>query len=111
MVNEVVIPLAKKDAFNASDPADDAQFGGFVLNSDLAGKLNAVYNGIVNPIPTTGRTDLATVFLTGIPGLNQPPNVKPMIATAAAPPTAPQRVDSILGVNFNEKFMTDPFAR
>ena len=77
LVNEVVIPLAKKDAFNASDPADDAQFGGFVLNSDLAAKLNAVYNGIINPIPTTGRTDLATVFLTGIPGLNQPPNVKP----------------------------------
>jgi Domain of unknown function (DUF4331) len=77
LVNEVVIPLPKKDAFNASDPSDDAQFAGFVLNSDLAGKLNAVYNGIINPIPTTGRTDLATVFLTGIPGLNQPPNVTP----------------------------------
>ena len=77
LVNEVVIPLAKKDAFNASDPSADAQFAGFVLNSDLAGKLNAVYSGVINPIPTTGRTDLATVFLTGIPGLNQPPNVKP----------------------------------
>ena len=76
LVNEVVIPLAKKDKFNGSYPDDDAQFAGFVLNSDLAAKLNAVYNGVINPIPTTGRTDLATVFLTGIPGLNQPKNVK-----------------------------------
>lgn len=76
LVNEVVIPLSKKDAFNASYPDDDAQFAQFVLNSDLAGKLNAVYAGIINPIPTTNRTDLVTVFLTGIPNLNQPANVK-----------------------------------
>jgi len=75
LVNEVVIPLSHKDRFNASDPKDDAQFGSFVLNSDLAAKLNAVY-GFNPPIPATGRSDLATVFLTGIPGLNQPPNVK-----------------------------------
>ncbi len=73
LVNEVVIPLSHKDRFNASDPKDDAQFGQFVLNSDLAGKLNAVY-GL--GLPTSGRSDLATVFLTGIPGLNQPPAVK-----------------------------------
>jgi hypothetical protein len=73
LVNEVVIPLAKKDAFNASDPKDDAQFLPFVLNSDLASKLNAVY-GL--GLPTAARTDLATVFLTGIPGLNQPAGVK-----------------------------------
>ena len=105
LVNEVVIPLAKKDAFNASNPVDDAQFGGFVLNSDLAGKINAVYNGIVNPIPTTGRTDLATVFLTGIPGLNQPPNVKPAeelrinLAIKPASCGAVKRLGAIAGDN------------
>ena len=72
LVNEVVIPLSSKDKFNASKPNDDAQFLGFVLNSDLASKLNAVY-GL--GLPATARTDLATVFLTGIPGLNQPPGV------------------------------------
>jgi hypothetical protein len=74
LVNEVVIPLAQKDHFNASAPKDDAQFLPFVLNSDLASKLNAVYR---LGLPTTGRTDLATVFLKGIPGLNQPANVTP----------------------------------
>ncbi len=77
LVNEVVIPLSDKDRFNASDPEDDGSFLDFVLNSDLAEKLNIVYNGIVTPIPETGRTDLVTVFFTGIPGLNQPPDVEP----------------------------------
>ncbi len=76
LVNEVVIPLAKKDAFNASSPDGDSQFASFVLNSDLAAKINAVYAGIVTPIPVANRADLVAVFLTGIPGLNQPPNVK-----------------------------------
>src|SRR5476651_1373195 len=43
--------------------------------------------------------------------VTQPPNPKPMIASATAPPTAPQSMDSILGVNFIEKLMNDPFAR
>jgi hypothetical protein len=77
LVNEVVIPLEKKDLFNASDPKDDGQFLPFVMNSDLAEKLNAVYNGVVSPIPETGRQDLVTVFLTGIPGVNQPAKVTP----------------------------------
>ncbi len=77
LVNEVVIPLSSKDKFNASYPEDDGQFASFVLNSDLAAKLNAVYNGVIHPIPTGNRTDLVTVFLTGLPGLNQPKNVVP----------------------------------
>ena len=74
LVNEVVIPLSHKDRFNGSDPKDDGQFLPFVVNSDLASKLNAVY-GL--GLPTTNRQDLVTVFLTGVPGLNQPANVVP----------------------------------
>ena len=36
LVNEVVIPLGKKDRFNASDPADDALFGKCVLDPEVA---------------------------------------------------------------------------
>jgi len=74
LVNEVVIPLSHKDRFNASDPKNDVQFLPFVLNSDLAEKLNVLY-GL--GLPETGRQDLVTVFLTGVPGLNQPANVTP----------------------------------
>jgi len=37
LVNEVVIPLGKKDRFNASEPEDDAQFLSNVTNPELAG--------------------------------------------------------------------------
>jgi Domain of unknown function (DUF4331) len=75
LVNEVVVPLGAKDLFNASQPKDDAQFGDGVLHPVLPGVLASIY-GIKVPDAKTDRTDLATVFLTGIPGLNQPANVK-----------------------------------
>ena len=64
LVNEVVIPLGRKDAFNASEPKDDAQFASFVLNPQLATLLNAVFGLSVPPAP---RNDLVAVFATGIP--------------------------------------------
>jgi hypothetical protein len=63
LVNEVVIPLGKKDRFNASSPSNDSQFASFVTNPILPNILQAVY-GI--PAPTTPRNDLVETFLTGI---------------------------------------------
>jgi uncharacterized protein DUF4331/flagellar hook capping protein FlgD len=71
LVNEVVIPLKSKDLFNASKPAQDAQFLNDVLYPELPGLIHALY-GVA--VPDTPRTDLATVFLTGIPGVNKPAN-------------------------------------
>jgi hypothetical protein len=73
LVNEVVVPLGVKDHFNATAPADDAQFVPAVTNPELPGLINALY-GV--PVPPTPRNDLVTIFLTGIPGLNQPANVQ-----------------------------------
>jgi hypothetical protein len=73
LVNEVVIPLGKKDRFNASDPADDAQFGKFVLAPEPARLIPVLYPGV--KVPAAPRNDIATIFLTGIPGLNQPAKV------------------------------------
>ena len=75
LVNEVVIPLGKKDRFNASDPADDAQFGKFVLDPEPARLIPVLYPGV--KVPAAPRNDLAAIFLTGIPGLNQPAKVRP----------------------------------
>ena len=56
LVNEVVIPVGKKDAFNASKPVNDFGFlGGFLLNPELAHDIQALY-GV--PAPATPRTDL-----------------------------------------------------
>jgi hypothetical protein len=84
LVNEVVVPVGAKDYFNASKPKNDAQFLGKVQDPELPRLVNAVYPSAFPNIPdsdagTPGiqRADLIQVFLTGIPGLNQPTNVQP----------------------------------
>jgi len=74
LVNEVVIPAGKKDKWNASKPSDDGQFLPYVTDPELARLIEAVY-GI--PAPATPRSDLVSVFLTGVDGLNQPAHVTP----------------------------------
>jgi hypothetical protein len=74
LVNEVVIPLAEKDTFNNSRPVNDAQFGQFVLDPEPARLIPVLYPGV--SVPPAPRNDLASIFLTGIPGLNQPDDVQ-----------------------------------
>jgi hypothetical protein len=69
LVNEVVIPLGKKDLWNASEPEDDAQFASHYRNPEIVGIANALYNAL-DDAPTSGRGDLVAVLLTGVPGLN-----------------------------------------
>ncbi|HEY1229823.1 MAG TPA: DUF4331 domain-containing protein, partial [Ramlibacter sp.] len=74
LVNEVVIGLEDKDKFNASKPKDDAQFADYVTNPALPAIIQTLYPSA--PAPTNfPRTDLVTVFLKGIKGVNQPANV------------------------------------
>jgi Domain of unknown function (DUF4331) len=83
LVNEVVIPIGQKDKFNASQPVNDAQFAASVLKPELAGLIPVLYPGV--KVPTNinlglglgGREDIATIFLTGIPNVNQPKKVTP----------------------------------
>jgi hypothetical protein len=89
LVNEVVIPLGLKDRFNASDPVDDRQFASFVLNPEPARLIPVLYPGVA--VPPAPRNDLAAIFLTGIPGLNQPAHVTPsemLRLNMAIPPSA-----------------------
>lgn len=106
LVNEVVIPLAKKDVWNGSRPDSDGQFGSFVTNPEITGLINTLYGGAIPPsqqAPTSGRTDLVTVFLTGIPGVNQLPQVTPSemirLNTTIAPTTNPNRLGVVGGDN------------
>jgi hypothetical protein len=74
LVNEVVIPRGVKDVFNSLEPTGDAAALSFVTDPEVP-KLLAALFGIQSP--PAPRNDLVTIFLTGIPGLNQPPNVRP----------------------------------
>lgn len=64
LVNEVVIPLRLKDAFNSLSPANDAVAAPYVLDPQLAYLLQAVYGIAIPPAP---RNDLVQIFATGIP--------------------------------------------
>lgn len=70
LINEVLIPLGQKDYWNREDPSDDSQFERFYSTSEVAHLENLLYGGVLSPIQETGRTDLDTLLLTGVPGLN-----------------------------------------
>ncbi|MDQ1723978.1 MAG: hypothetical protein QOG52_1006 [Frankiaceae bacterium] len=66
LVNEVVVPLKYKDAFNSISPATDHLVGPVVekvLNPIVPKLVEAIY-GI--KAPATPRNDLVEIFLTGI---------------------------------------------
>ncbi|MCA1567601.1 MAG: DUF4331 domain-containing protein [Acidobacteria bacterium] len=104
LVNELLIPLAMKDRFNASLPGMDAQFLNFVLDPEPArllgypgaagspGKQFDLYPSFDAPVPP--RVDVANVFLTGLPGLNLQTNTSgnPSVAAYTGQPanTVPQ---------------------
>jgi hypothetical protein len=67
LVNEVVIPLSLKDAFNSLSPQFDGTIPRVVqavTDPELARLLQAVYGITVPPPP---RNDLVAIFATGIP--------------------------------------------
>ena len=74
LVNEAVIDLARKDAFNGIEPTSDAVALDRVTDPEVPKLLNLIFGVDSPPAP---RNDLVTIFLTGIPGLNMPANVRP----------------------------------
>jgi hypothetical protein len=74
LVNEVIVPLGTKDTFNSLEPRQDAVLLPFLEDPEVPKLLSALFGIQSPPLP---RNDLVTIFMTGIPGLNQPPGVRP----------------------------------
>jgi Domain of unknown function (DUF4331) len=78
LINEVVIPLGQKDYWNREDPANDQQFESFYTNPEVSRLENVLYGtlpqghagGALQAIDATGRSDLVSILLTGVPGVN-----------------------------------------
>ena len=105
LVNEAVIPLALKDAFNSIPPSTDYDLftsgtpaGNLLKKSILKPELGTLLNALYGvPLPAKDRTDLLSIFLTGMKtaqpitihtkkgdvtlpagfNVNQPKNVRP----------------------------------
>jgi hypothetical protein len=72
LVNEVVVPMSKKDFWNSQEPVDDKQFTPAVLNPELAQLLPVLYPGVFPNLEaynkgTPKRDDLVAIFHTGLP--------------------------------------------
>ena len=99
LVNEVVIGLPDKDRFNHSEPVDDAQFALYVTNPTLPALIELLFPAAVAPTAFP-RDDLVAGFLTGVDGLNQPPNVvaSEMLRLNTEIPAVPAGSQEPLGV-------------
>ena len=75
LVNEIIIGIDDKDKFNASKPKNDGAFADYVTNPVLPALIQTLFPSAVAPT-NFPRTDLVTVFLKGLDGLNQPAAVK-----------------------------------
>jgi hypothetical protein len=69
LFNEVVVPLGKKDKWNARYPAGDAAFAKYVEHPELAKLLPVLYPGVFPHLArlTAPRADLVAILLTGLP--------------------------------------------
>jgi hypothetical protein len=72
LVNEVLIPMGKKDFWNTQPPVHDKQFASYVAHPGLADLLPVLYPGVFPHLAAfnktgTARADLEAILLTGIP--------------------------------------------
>jgi hypothetical protein len=66
LFNEVLVALNDKDKYNRTSPTADTQFATYALNPEVARLINLVLFGDPegdDPLPTTGRTDLAEIYI------------------------------------------------
>lgn len=69
LFNEVLVPLDRKDEWNAADPVDDAHFAVYAAQPELGRLLPVLYPGVFPNLGglTADRADLVAILLTGIP--------------------------------------------
>ncbi|MEO6126466.1 MAG: DUF4331 domain-containing protein [Ilumatobacteraceae bacterium] len=84
LVNEVVIPLSLKDAFNAISPDIDSQVGAPGPNPVVAKVEDPILPKLIQaiygvPAPATPRNDLTEIFLQGISKANAGLSGDPMV--------------------------------
>ena len=69
LFNEVIVPMAEKDEWNARQPSGDSRYAKYVNRPELAGLLPVLYPGVFPNLAayTKPRADLNAILLTGIP--------------------------------------------
>jgi hypothetical protein len=68
LVNEVIIPLGKKDEWNRQSPEDDEEFVRYFERPELARLLNLLFS---LGVQEDNRADIVLALLQGVPDLNR----------------------------------------
>jgi len=107
LINEVIIPVGKKDFWNSTDPINDAQFAANYAHPELAGLLPVLYPGVFPNLAayTPARVDLEAILLIGIPsgfitGFQNSTGSTPadlLRLNMAIPPASSPNINGILG--------------
>jgi len=107
LVNEVLIPMGKKDTWNALPPRKDKEFLQFVEHPELTRLIPVLYPGVFPNLAglTAARADLVAILLTGIPKGLVPgfqnftgPKIADMLRlNTAVPPASSPSIFGILG--------------
>ena len=105
LVNEVLIPMAEKDEWNARPPRSDARYATYVDHPELAGLLPALYPGVFPKLKaySKSRADLDAILLTGIPSgvvpgfqnFTGPTKADMLRLNVAVPPTKGKKANSL----------------
>jgi hypothetical protein len=69
LFNEVIVPMAEKDEWNARPPSGDSRYAKYVNHPELGAKLPVLYPGVFPHLAAykKARADLHAILLTGIP--------------------------------------------
>jgi hypothetical protein len=107
LFNEVIVPMVKKDRWNALPPTSDSQFAQYVAHPELAKLLPILYPTAFPHLATytKDRADLLAILLTGVPsgiipgfqnftGTTQADMLR---LNMAIPPSANPNINGILG--------------
>ncbi len=107
LINEVIIPMGRKDEWNIKDPAQDSLFLSYVQHPELAGLLPVLYPHVFPNLAayTKPRADLAAILMTGIPsgivpGFQNFTGAKPadmLRLNVAIPPASTPNVLGVVG--------------
>jgi hypothetical protein len=93
LINELFVPISRKDEFNRTPPSEDGKrFGQYALEPELVKAINGLFN---LGCPETNRTDIVQALFTGIPGLTQigdhPAAADTLKLNLGVPPTDPSQ--------------------
>ena len=107
LFNEVIVPMAAKDKWNATPPSRDSAYAKYVATPELAGLLPVLYPGVFPKLAayTKPRADLLAILLTGLPAgvvpgfqnYTGPTQADLVRLNMAVPPAAAPKVLGIIG--------------